>query len=48
MSTGEDKTETEAQTLLNRLTQPVTVTLPGYALVLMGLMFLALVVVAID
>lgn len=48
MSTRDEKTETDAQSLITRLTQPVTVTLPGYAFVLMGLMVLALIVVAID
>lgn len=44
----DDKTETQAQTWMAHLTQPVTVTLPGYAFAAAAVAVLALIVVAID
>lgn len=46
--TTDNKTPSRGQTLINRLVNPVTITLPGYGLVALGAMVLALVVVAID
>lgn len=48
MNSSEEKSASRVETVVSRLMQPVTVTMPGYGLVAAALVVLALVVVALD